>query len=87
MLDGNNAEQIIPEDIPVDEQQDGKSIATIEKNRCLDANAIWEEMPNSCGNRCDYIRTPERVSCLMALTDACNCGEGMCWNGEGCEGN
>ena len=55
-----------------------------EKQDCMDAGGEWKTFPNTCVDSCEYRRN-EDLMCGMALTDGCDCGEGMCWNGESCE--
>ncbi|MFP4111921.1 MAG: hypothetical protein ACLFUO_02900 [Candidatus Woesearchaeota archaeon] len=55
-----------------------------EQDICEDAGGNWELMPNSCVDSCEYNRNPDSIICAQALTYGCNCGEGMCWNGNDC---
>ncbi|MFO7872429.1 MAG: hypothetical protein R6U26_02170 [Candidatus Undinarchaeales archaeon] len=54
-----------------------------EQELCNEAGGTWEEMPNACVDSCESAR--EDMMCAQVITKGCNCGEGMCWNGETCE--
>jgi hypothetical protein len=47
---------------------------------CAQQGGQWKEFPNSCVDSCVYNRTPEVVSCLMAITNGCDCGPEQCWD-------
>ncbi len=54
-----------------------------EEELCAEAGGTWEEMPNACVDSCEAQR--EDLMCAQVITEGCNCGEDMCWNGEICE--
>lgn len=54
-----------------------------EQELCDAAGGVWKEMPNACVDSCRSQR--EGLMCAQVLTYGCDCGEGMCWNGESCE--
>jgi hypothetical protein len=55
-----------------------------EEQDCIKAGGEWKTFPNTCVDSCEYRRNDD-LMCGMALTEGCDCGEGMCWNGESCE--
>ncbi len=62
---------------PISEQQ----------NTCETAGGTWKTFNNGCVDSCDYARNPSEIICTQAITEGCDCGEDMCWNGESCEAN
>jgi hypothetical protein len=55
-----------------------------EEEICVQEGGEWKTFPNTCVDSCEYRRNDD-IMCGMALTDGCDCGEGMCWNGNTCE--
>lgn len=53
------------------------------KKLCEEEGGTWKQMPNACADSCRAQR--ENLMCAQVLTHGCDCGEGMCWNGESCE--
>ena len=47
---------------------------------CEVAGGEWTEFPNACVDNC---YAPD--ICAQVLTDGCDCGPGMCWNGLECQ--
>lgn len=74
-----------PTNVQENETQDPVEISA--RQLCEASGGSWEEYPNSCADNCDFVRSPETYLCAQAFTNACNCGEDMCWNGESCEPN
>ncbi|MBD3388819.1 MAG: hypothetical protein GF416_07105 [Candidatus Altiarchaeales archaeon] len=55
-----------------------------EQTACAVAGGVWKQFPNACADSCAHQRNPE-VMCAQVITDGCECGENMCWNGASCE--
>ncbi|MBI5803663.1 hypothetical protein HY450_00295 [Candidatus Pacearchaeota archaeon] len=51
---------------------------------CLSSGGSWRQFTNSCVDYCPLTEN-EEVVCAQAITEGCDCGEDMCWNGEECE--
>ncbi len=64
-----------------DEEKDGQKESVI--MMCEAAGGTWRQMPTACADSCESQR--DRMVCAQVLTYGCDCGEGMCWNGESCE--
>jgi hypothetical protein len=75
------AEECILEPEPVDPEQ------PVEKDYCENSGGTWTTFNNGCADTCEYVRSPETISCIQALTESCDCGPDKCWNGESCEDN
>ena len=45
----------------------------------------WKTFSSACADTCDYARSGGLSFCAQVLTESCDCGEDMCWNGEECE--
>ncbi|MBD3354909.1 hypothetical protein GF361_02905 [Candidatus Woesearchaeota archaeon] len=50
---------------------------------CEKAGGKWKQMPNACVDSCESQR--DGMMCAQVLTEGCDCGQEMCWNGTGCE--
>ncbi|MCF7861312.1 hypothetical protein K9M79_03615 [Candidatus Woesearchaeota archaeon] len=50
-----------------------------EMERCENAEGNWKEFPNSCADRCDA-----GAVCAQVITESCDCGPDMCWDGTDC---
>ena len=50
---------------------------------CAQEGGEWREFPNTCVDSCDAARD-EYAVCGQALTYGCDCGDGMCWDGQTC---
>lgn len=50
---------------------------------CEQAGGEWKEMPDACVDSCESQR--RGMMCAQVITEGCDCGEGMCWNGQSCE--
>ena len=57
-----------------------------EKLNCTNSGGKWTGFSNSCVDSCDYVRGYVQV-CGQILTQGCDCGPDMCWNGNSCEKN
>jgi len=55
------------------------------KEMCANSAGEWKTLTNTCADFCYFERYGEL--CGEALTDGCDCGPDMCWNGEACENN
>jgi hypothetical protein len=77
----SEAEECILEPEPTDPEQ------PVEKDYCENSGGTWKEFNNGCADTCDYVRSPESISCIQAITSSCDCGPDMCWNGQECENN
>lgn len=51
---------------------------------CIKSGGKWTSFSNSCADSCDYKRGAINV-CSTVITEGCDCGIEMCWNGTGCE--
>ncbi|MGM5487621.1 MAG: hypothetical protein ACQESG_01600 [Nanobdellota archaeon] len=49
---------------------------------CQAEGGDWREFPNGCVDTCESQR--ENVACAQVMTEGCDCGPGMCWNGATC---
>ncbi len=68
--------------------EDGQETPTpqepqLPQEKCEMAGGEWIQMPTACVDSCEAQR--EGRMCAQVLTEGCDCGEGMCWNGESCE--
>ena len=50
---------------------------------CGEEGGEWREFPNTCVDSCEAARD-EHAVCGQALTYGCDCGDGMCWDGQTC---
>ncbi|MBD3388818.1 MAG: hypothetical protein GF416_07100 [Candidatus Altiarchaeales archaeon] len=57
-----------------------------EMQECIEAGGAWVQFPNACADSCAYERN-EGIMCAQVITDGCECGENMCWNGYTCTPN
>ena len=57
-----------------------------EKLNCTNSGGKWTGFSNNCVDSCDYVRGYVQV-CGQILTQGCDCGSDMCWNGNSCEKN
>ena len=57
-----------------------------EKLNCTNSGGKWTGFSNSCVDSCDYVRGYVQI-CGQILTQGCDCGSDMCWNGNSCEKN
>ena len=62
----------------------GEYIEPNPKTQCVEAGGTWKQFPNTCVDSCNLARNPG-VVCGQALTEGCECGQNMCWNGYTCE--
>lgn len=46
---------------------------------CESENGVWREFGNECANNCALDRGRQRM-CVPAITYACDCPEGQCWD-------
>ncbi len=53
------------------------------EQKCAEAGGTWRQMSNACVDSCESQR--DDMMCAQVLTYGCDCGEGKCWNGNGCE--
>ncbi len=47
---------------------------------CTRTGGEWRTFSNACADKCNA-----GDLCAQVITDSCDCGEGMCWNGAACE--
>lgn len=71
---GNPAQPTLPIQEPPPDQKP-------EDVPCEEAGGTWTEFPNGCADACGV--TDDSI-CTQVLTMGCDCGEGMCWDGERC---
>lgn len=57
-----------------------------EKFGCIKSGGKWRGFSNTCVDSCEYIKNEIQV-CGQILTQGCDCGLEMCWNGISCEPN
>jgi len=50
---------------------------------CEENKGVWREFGNGCADQC-HAKFDEFTMCSQALTYACDCGKGRCWDGEMC---
>ncbi len=62
----------------------GDEVDLIEE--CILLGGTWREFSNGCVDSCSYERN-EEVFCSQAITEGCDCGIDMCWNGKECVSN
>ncbi len=81
----DTAEENGAEDTDVEgtDEEDEFSASEEEIEMCSEGGGTWELMPNTCVDSCESARE-ENVACGQAMTEGCNCGDGMCWDGESC---
>lgn len=63
---------------PTGNSEDGagdSADAVDEEQACVDQGGEFVEFSNSCADKCDA-----DAVCTDAITDSCDCGEGLCWN-------
>lgn len=63
-------------DVRVSDQASSRAL------ECLAEGGTWREFPDACVDSCSAAR--DGLACAQVLTMGCDCGEGMCWNGESC---
>ena len=54
-----------------------------EEELCSQGGGTWKQMPDACVDSCESQR--DDMVCAQVITEGCDCGEGMCWNGQQCE--
>ncbi len=57
--------------------------ATSEQLMCENAGGSWEEFSDACADRC-YRYRDSTIFCAQAITEGCDCGTNLCWNGTAC---
>tara|TARA_Y100000310_G_C20373872_1_gene664812 strand:- start:186 stop:449 length:264 start_codon:yes stop_codon:yes gene_type:complete len=57
-----------------------------EQDLCDLSGGEWVEFSNTCGDSCSLLESDD-IECGDAITDACDCGDDMCWNGQACQTN
>ena len=57
-----------------------------ERLNCIKSGSKWTGFSNTCVDSCSYARNEVQV-CGQILTQGCDCGPEMCWNGNSCEKN
>lgn len=56
-------------------------------NQCVASGGSIASFPNSCGDSCALAQRTGEIYCLDVMTDSCDCGPTMCWNGTECVEN
>ncbi len=56
---------------------------------CETGGGEWKNFPDNCGDECVIIINPGEGDptgklCISESTWGCDCGDGMCWDGEDC---
>lgn len=56
-----------------------------EQELCLKQGGNWRQFNNSCADKCLDPRIMQLdLACLEVITESCDCGPEMCWNGQSC---
>lgn len=50
---------------------------------CEEIKGVWRQFGNGCADQC-HAKFDQFTMCSQALTYACDCGKGRCWDGETC---
>ena len=61
----------------------GRSTSFDDREICDKNKGVWREFGNSAGDRCESKMDPYSIA-AQALTYACDCGKGRCWDGDKC---
>jgi hypothetical protein len=68
-----------------DDDDQGQGYMNQNRHRCEEEGAEYKEFSNGCMDGCEYNRNPESILCTAMTQQGCDCGPGMCWDGDECE--